>query len=298
MDPDMRVTSEMMVQNSLHRLHTRLERYQETQSRLATGRRILKPSDDPSGTARVLSMRAAMRSREQEMRNAADANTWLSLADSGLQAATERLGRARELALRGGNALSAEEGQALAEEVATIRAELVSIANSRSRGRPLFAGYSSGDAVLFDGAAWQYGGDDGAITRRVGENDVVRINVSGEEVFGFTDGDEVFGMLDELEDALRALDSNGATGMLGRIDDARRRVGDALATVGATTNWADSALARTEDAHFAARVQLSEIIDVDVAEAIMDLQTQQVAYETTLQALARALPPTLASFLR
>lgn len=294
----MRVTSEMMVQNSLHRLQSRLQRYEQTQSRLATGQRMLRPSDDPSGTARALGLRSAMRSREQEVRNASDANNWLALADSQLQSAMERLGRARELAVRGGNALSAEEGAALAKEVATIREELVAIANARSRGRPLFAGYSSTDAVFHDGAAWQYGGDDGAIMRRVGEHDLVQVNVSAEQIFGFADGDDVFTMLGDLETALQATDSNAATGAIAGIDVARGRIGDALATVGATANWVDSALARTQDAHHAARIQLSEIEDVDVAEAIMDLQVQQIAYETTLQALARALPPSLASFLR
>lgn len=294
----MRVTSEMMVQNSLDRLSARLGAYERTQSRLATGRRILAPSDDPSGTARALGLRAAMRSREQETRNASDARNWLALADSQLQSAMERLARARDLAVRGGNSMNAEEAQALAAEVATVREELVGIANTRSRGRPLFSGYSGNDAVAFDGTAWQYQGDAGAVTRRVGEQDVVQVNVDGAQVFGFADGDDAFSMLDDLEAALAARDGVAIAGSIGDLDGARRRIGDALATVGASANWVDSALARTEDAHFAARVQLSDVVDVDVAEAVMDLQTQQVAYETTLQALARALPPSLASFLR
>ncbi len=39
-------------------------------------------------------------------------------------------------------------------------------------------------------------------------------------------------------------------------------------------------------------------LDVDIAEAIMNLQIEEVAYQATLQAMARALPPSLASFLR
>ena len=37
---------------------------------------------------------------------------------------------------------------------------------------------------------------------------------------------------------------------------------------------------------------------MDVAEAIMDLQVEEVAYQATLQALGRSLPDTLVSFLR
>lgn len=294
----MRVTSEMMVQGSLDRLSARLSAYERTQSRLATGRRILAPSDDPSGTARALGLRAAMRSREQEARNASDARNWLALADTQLQSAMERLARARDLAVRGGNPMSAQEADAVAAEVATVREELAGIANFRSRGRPLFSGYSGNDPVAFDGAAWQYQGDGGAITRRVGEQELVQVNVDGAQVFGFADGDDVFTMLDDLEAALAAGGGGAAAGMIGDLDRARTRIGDALATVGTRANWVESALGRTEDAKLAARAQLSDLVDVDVAEAVMDLQTQQVAYETTLQALARALPPSLASFLR
>lgn len=35
-----------------------------------------------------------------------------------------------------------------------------------------------------------------------------------------------------------------------------------------------------------------------MAEAVMELQMQEVAYEAVLGAMARALPPSLASFLR
>lgn len=294
----MRVTSEMMVHNTLRRLSGRLERYQHVQSRLAAGRRILAPSDDPSGAARALSLRAGLRSREQEVRNAADAQNWLAVADGQLQASMERLARARDLALRGSSSVNADEFAALAKEVATIRDELVGIANARQRGRPLFSGYADTDAVARVAGTWTYQGDDGAILRRVGEQENLRVNVSGGAAFGFDAGRDVFTVLDELEQALQAGDSAGTAALIADIDGGRQRIGDALATVGATANWVDSALARAEDAQLATRAQLAEVEDVDIAEAIMDLQTQQVAYEATLQALARALPPSLASFLR
>lgn len=38
--------------------------------------------------------------------------------------------------------------------------------------------------------------------------------------------------------------------------------------------------------------------EVDVVEAITDLQVEEVAYQTTLQAVGHPLPETLVSFLR
>lgn len=43
---------------------------------------------------------------------------------------------------------------------------------------------------------------------------------------------------------------------------------------------------------------VAEVEDVDVVAAIMDLQVEEVAYQTTLRAAGRPLPETLVSFLR
>ncbi len=43
---------------------------------------------------------------------------------------------------------------------------------------------------------------------------------------------------------------------------------------------------------------LSNLEDVDLAEVMMQLQTQQIAYQAALQAVAKALQPSLADFLR
>lgn len=294
----MRVTSEMMVGNSLRRLSTRLERYERSQSQLATGKRIMTPSDDPGGTGRSLSLRASQRSRHQEIRNASDARNQLSLADSQLQAAVERLQRARELAVRGASSLNTGERAALAVEIRAIQEELTGIANTRHNGRPVFAGYKDTNAVAKDGGAWTYRGDDGVLTRRVGEQDVVAVSVTAGEVFGFDAGSDVFTLLDDIVTGLANNDPTALSATLDRIDEARGRIGNAQARIGANANWVDSAQRRTEDALLGIRGQLAEVEDVDIASAIMELQTQEVAYEATLQALARALPPTLATFLR
>ncbi|MBA2317887.1 MAG: hypothetical protein H0V93_08930 [Euzebyales bacterium] len=187
------------------------------------------------------------------MSNVVGLNTALTgdpLPDSQLRAGMERLRRARDLAVEGSSSLSAAERAAIAEEIRSVQDELVGIANTRHRGRPLFSGYGAGDAVGRDGA----------------------------------------GDTDALNDAI-----NGA---ITRLDDAQRVMGTTLARVGANHNRVESLLARTQDARLSLRGELAEVEDPDIAEAILELQTQEVAYTATLQALGRALPPSLAAFLR
>lgn len=295
-----RVTSEMMVTGSLRRLSTRLQQYEKTQTQLATGKRILAPSDAPGDANRALGLRAVQRAREQELRNAGDAKSWLDITDTQLQAGMDRLSRLRELTLRGASTVGAQESSALAVEITNIRDELVGIANFRNRGRPLFAGFSDAESVRNVAGSWVYAGDNGAVTRRVSESDVVEVNVTAAEVFGFGGpaGADLFSALDQLVTDLQAGNTNGVAAALDKIDTGRLRMGNALAKVGASANTVDSAQLRTESALLSIRTELSAVEDVDMAEAVMELQTQQSAYEATLQAMGRSLPQTLAAFLR
>ena len=298
----MRITSEMMVANSVKRLSARLEQYERSQSALASGKRLRAPSDDPAGANRALGLRAQQRAREQESRNATDAKAWLDSADSQLQGALERLHRVRELALRASSTVSVEERSAIAAEMVQVRDELVGLANARVGNRPLFAGNAAGEAVRLDDGAWTFAGDDGAVTRRVGERDVVRVNVSASAVFGFSDrssgSPDVFTMVDRLTDRVLAGDTGAVSSGLADLDVARTRLNRGLAEVGAAANRVESALRRSAEDLLSVRSQLAEVEDVDVPAAIMELQTQETAYQATLQALSKALPPSLVSFLR
>ncbi len=299
----MRITNEMIVTNSVRRLSTRMEQYEQAQSKLATGKEIRKPSEDPSKANRGLSLRASREARVQEQRNAEDAKTWLNTADSALQSAMDRLQRARQLTVQGANAGDQSAKDGIAREIETIRSELVGIANTKVRGQHVFAGYTEGPAVeaTDDGnGEWTFttkGDADHEITRRVGDSDKVRINTTAAEAFG-EDEQSVFSVLSDLETALKEGRTADVSATLSDLDDSMERLGGELARIGANTNWVDSALARSEDSLYVIQQELAEVEDADYAEAVMDLQMQDMALQSTLQALGRALPQSLAAFLR
>lgn len=295
----MRVTSEMMVDNSLKRLSTRMSQYERAQARLATGKEIRQPSDDPAKANRGLALRATREGRVQEQRNAQDAKSWLNTADSTLQSAMSRIQRVRELAVQGANPHDATSKGAIADEVATIRDELVGLANTELRGQHLFSGYSN-DApveVAADGTVTVAGdpADPDEITRRVGDSDRVRVNTTAAEAFG-TGAGGLFATLGDLEDRLRT--GQPVSDSLPGIDAGRDRLSGELSRIGANTNWVESAIERSKDSLHTIESELAQVEDADYAKAVMDLQIQDTALQSTLQALGRALPPSLASFLR
>lgn len=306
----MRITQGMLVDNQVARLNTRLERFERAQSQLGTGKSILTPSDDPAAANRGLVLRASMRAREQEARNGADALSWLNLADSKLQGAVDRLHRARDLVVAGSSNQDGVSQRAMATEIATIREELVGIANSRHAGRPLFTGFSDGAAVARStgvapdtapAGAWVYRGDDGTINRRVSEHDVVQVNLTAADVFGVDaagGGQDLFTLLDDIETALLNGEQDVLTAKLADLDAARERIGDQQGRIGAATNRVDAVMSRNRDEQLTIRSELAVTEDVDVSSAVMELQTQEVAYQATLAALSRVLQPSLVDFLR
>ena len=298
----MRVTSEMMVTGSLRRLQGRLERYERAQTALATGKWINRPSDDPAQASRGLSLRAAMSSGEQQLRAADDARSLVERADGELQSASTLLQRIRNLAVSSGTVNSDDARQALAKEMLELRDELVSIANTRHRGRAVFAGFSN-DEVVDTAGTWSNATTPAAMTtqaieRKISDTDTVTVNVTAADVFGFTGGTDTFSAIAQLATDVAAGDEAGVTAGLTAMDTALGHVHEGLATLGAAGARIDSARGRTEDGMLTLRTELSEVEDVDVAEAIMNLQVEEVAYQATLQALGRSLPDTLVSFLR
>lgn len=294
----MRITQEGMVASSLTRLTKRLDRFSDAQEQLATGKRFLRPSEDPAAANRSLLLRAEQRAGEQQTRNAADAQSWLGLADTQLQSATSRVQRVRDLLVRGANNAEQSERDAIAIEVAAIRDELVAIANSTKGGTPLFSGFSSNAPVAEVAGVWTYQGDGGQITRRVGDAETVTVNVTAEDVFGFAAGADIFTALDDAEAALRSGDEAGIRAGIGDVDAGLTRIHDGLALVGSAANRVDSALARVRDGLLDVKGEIAATEDVDIAEAVMNLQTQEVAFQATLAAMGRVLQPSLIDFLR
>src|SRR5699024_7342262 len=73
--------------------------YMRSMQRIATGKRINRAADDPSGLAISEKMRAQIRGLKQASRNAQDGISLLNVADGALQETHSILHRLREIAV-------------------------------------------------------------------------------------------------------------------------------------------------------------------------------------------------------
>lgn len=294
----MRVTHLGTHQASLTRITSSSSDAAVAQRQLSSGKRITRPSEDPTGMSRALELRAALRTREQELRNAGDGLMWVNLADAKLQTAVDQLQRLKELAVRGATFTSANERTAIAAEAAQLRETIVELANSRHQGRGIFAGFSADDAVQNIAGVWTYTGDTGAIERRIGERETVQVNVTAADAFGFNSGKDVFTVIDDFEAALVANDTAGIDSAIAEIGSSLDTVLNSLATLGASGRRIEDAEVRILDDRTTLAAHVGEIEDVDLAEAAMELQLSSTAYEAALAAFAQSSRASLVDFLR
>jgi flagellar hook-associated protein 3 FlgL len=291
-----RITQRLSVATSLNALQAGMTRLARSQQQLSTGRTINRPSDSPTGTNDAMRLRADLAAQTQYSRNADDGQSWLGHADTTLTSMLDEVRTARDLVVQGvssGNS-GPEAREAIAQQISQIRAGLLNEANTQHLGRPLFGGTTSG-STAYD-ATGAYVGDSGDVTRTIGQGITVPVNVTGPQAFS-AGSDDLFSVLDDVVSQLRT-DPSSLSTSLDRLDAVAGSMRTALADVGTRENRIDTAQATLSSTALDTKAALSNVEDVDVASATMDLQMQEVAYQASLAATARVIQPSLVDFLR
>lgn len=163
----MRISDSMIRERVLFNMNAARTKVQVAQTRIATGKRVLKPSDDPIAISKSTNLRALLRDNEQYQRNIDDALGWVETSELGVSAMIEVITEMKEIAVEGASdTKDASERANLAAQVETLIERLVDSANTTYDGRFVFAGthtlttpyalsYSvSDEAVIFTGGEW------------------------------------------------------------------------------------------------------------------------------------------------
>jgi flagellar hook-associated protein 3 FlgL len=292
----MRVTDTSASLRSLANLQSTGSRLADLQAQMSSGNQITKPSDNPSGTVRALELRGDLKRNTQYNAAATDAIGWLSAADAAYSQVVNLTQNARTLVVKGLNngASTGTSAGALADQIDAIRTSLISIANTAYNGRPVFGGTTTG-AIAYDPAG-NYVGDNGTVSRTVGDQNTVQINQNGPSIFG-PPGNDLFARLAAISTTLRTNPS--ALGpQLSALDTALSSISDAQAVEGATYQRVQIAQSTQQSTSTALQTQLSGIQDIDLADMAIKVSTANVTYQAALQTTASIRQMSLLNFLR
>ena len=204
---------------------------------------------------------------------------------------SDLLGEAKEIAYDTDTSQRSE----MAEEVAAIREQVLQMANYQVDGKYLFAGDAT-QTQPYDSTTWMYNGDAGTRDVATGAKMQVNITADGSSIFG-ADTDNVFNILNDLEDALNSSDAAGIEAQIERLDSAI----DTITTVRTRNAAVYQRLESVESYNDSFKINLQDMLsnaeDADVTEAIINFQTQQTAYESSLAVSAMIIQKSLIDFL-
>jgi flagellar hook-associated protein 3 FlgL len=291
----MRISAKIMADHIKANLAKQSTQLMETQLKLATGKRINKPSDDPVGIGKVLDYRTTLQTVDQYRDNILESRTRVEFTESVLGQVSEFIEDAKKLA----TSPDIDDKTAFAQEIRNIRQQVLGLANITYGGNYLFSGHLS-DTASFDlTPPYDYNGDSGSHRVVVGEGITVPIEADGSQMF--IDGtDNLFQVLDDLEAALLA-DPYDPAAVKNTVDPLYR-IADRvqLARSGLATDY--KRLERTDDywKNFGNAVETMRqtVEDADITQTAIDMQVQQTAYEVLLATAAQVVQPTLVDFLR
>jgi flagellar hook-associated protein 3 FlgL len=167
-----------------------LARLVRAQEQVASGRRITRASDDPSGATIAISLRRQLSQVEGYTRAIEDGRPVLDSGASRLQEASDLIAEARALTVQALNGtLNQVDRSLIADQIEAIADGLVAAGNAQYGDRYLFSGTAVGTQpfeVVGSGAERRvrYAGDSGSQQALVGRESRVDLGLPGDEAFG------------------------------------------------------------------------------------------------------------------
>ena len=145
-----------------------------------------------------------------------------------------------------------------------------------------------------------YSGDNKRTSVIAGSGMTVRVNAHGNEVFtgsGVTNGADIFSVLRDLKEGLENDDTTAIVNQVDELTNAINQVERVMSKQSATFQRLESTEGHWKEFKENIEDMLSSTEDADLALAIVELQTQQTAYEASLSAAANMFRQSLLDFL-
>lgn len=286
------------LQNMLNRNRSELAKFQE---QLSSGKAVVRASDDNVAFSTSRIMEEQIRKDTQYQSNVNSGLRQARSVQDSLDGVIDSMIDLKNLAVQGANdSLNDVEREKLAEQVASVRDRLVDLGNTQLNNVYLFGGTNSkdptfsADAGATGGVADISNGD--ALTTRITENTTVETTVTGSELRNTPAGD-LFGIVENLETALRNNDRAAVNSTITDIEDSLDHVTRLTSRIGSTINRLEFVHDKLESGIIEKKGEVSRLTDTDFAEAMSNFQKYETSYEAALAAHSRMTGTTLLNYL-
>ena len=306
----MKISTSQLFDNSVNQMNRQQSKIAEMQAKLASGKQIVKPSDDSEKSAIIQRLQTAIDRQSAYERSLDTAENRLASEESALMSSERILQRIRQLAVQSNtDTLSVDDKEILANEIMSLREELLSLANTQdANGNYVFAG-SNVQAKAFDVNADGeiiYQGDKTQTSVDISDQRRLILNRAGDEVFASVDrlvgGDtqniSFFKVIDDFAQALATDDEAALNLGLEEISSITEGMGASIADLGSRISTVNNQREILEDTNLRYQDLLSNAQDLDYATAVTKLSAELLSLEAAQASFAKISQLSLFNYIR
>jgi flagellar hook-associated protein 3 FlgL len=137
----MRITVKELNRQMLHVINNRNYDMSKLQEQIATGKRLLRPSDDPVDVANTLKLETKLKELTQYKKNINDGISFMNVTSTALDSMNTLMQRIRELSIQASSdTLSSTERVYINKESSQLLRQLVALTNTQYKGDYIFSG--------------------------------------------------------------------------------------------------------------------------------------------------------------
>jgi flagellar hook-associated protein 3 FlgL len=288
----MRITNRMITQNAITHMSESLEQLHSLQEKNSTQKKFSSASDDPVAASLSLSLKSSLTTIEDYGKTVDLANDWMSANEMAFQKMEDLSTRANNLILRGLNdSMSSEERATIAEDINGIIREAVDTANTSHNGQYIFAGIQVGQPTPpysipnnTTPVPTLTAAINGSMQRTIGPGKNVTLNYHADDAFG-----AFFQALGSARDALVANNTTTLRTSLGALQSNLNLLDKNRTLNGARMRQVEVAQDYLKKTKIETSSLISQNEDMNLAEGISLLKSQETTYQVVLEVSQRAV---------
>jgi len=301
----MRISTNTMYQTGISKISSLQAEQSKLQQQIASGKRILEPSDDPLAASRVLELSQAQSLNTQYANNRKIAITNLSGLDISLNSINELLTSTQTTLVGAAGTLTASEKTVVATQLSGTLETLLGLANTQdAAGNYMYAGFQNRVKPFTATATGAtYNGDSNQQLLQVDGQRQMVVNAPGDSVFQ-AGGNDVFSTYKNIISVLNnpastdAAVASAVATAIASIKDANNNVALVRSSVGSKLNEIDALndIGSSRELQYAQ--SLSSLQDLDYAQALSDVAQKQTILEAAQKSFVKITSLSLFDFIR
>jgi flagellar hook-associated protein 3 FlgL len=303
----MKISTSFLFDRATERMSTVQNKLAKTQAQMAVSKQILSPSDAPDQAAAIQRLKGEVERQDSHARTLGVAMRRYTAEETALSSSNDILIRMKELGIQAANdTLAPNDRKAIGAEMKALRDQLLSLGNTRDdSGNYLFSGTRVNTPAFAEDATGNvvYQGDQTQTRIPAGVERTVQFTRAGTDVFSrvVRENGDPKGFFDAIDEMIDGTNNNQTVNIQQGIADLTQ-MHNSL-TLSQAQNGSDQVVVQSQldvldETALRIKSTLSQIEDLDYAEAVTRMNKEMMGLEAAMGSFAKTSGLNLFDYIR